>query len=272
MALETGWDAGTARNDTVLRTALLAHAEALEHVARSRGGRVEREPGLALADSGSPSFFFNGAVVLSPRGDTAAGTVLDRVEAFFGSRRGGGALLFSPWPLPPVSRPHWELLGHPPLMFRPAGMPPAPGARPLPPELRIDEVADDELLSAFEAVLVEGFPMEELCPPRPGCVVDGRVLESGSFRCWVGSVGGRAVAASAAYFAPDIVIVAWVATLAEFRGRGYGAAVTWVAVREAPRLPAALLASDPGRPVYERLGFLPLVRLTVLKLTERRPR
>lgn len=270
MGLETGWGPATATNDTVLRSALVTHADAFEHVVRSRGGRTLRDGGLALADAGSPSIFFNSGFVLSAPGDGGLDALLDRIEAFFGSRHGGGAIVFVPWPVAPPNRAGWELAGYPPVMFRPAGTS-SVAAPPvaLPPELRIDEVADDELLSAFEAVLVEGFPMEELRPPYPGCVLDGRALDA-SFHCWVGSVGGRAVAASAAYFAPDLVLVAWVATLAEHRGRGYGAAVTWAAIREAPGLPAALIASDPGRPVYERLGFLPLARVTCLVLTERR--
>jgi GNAT superfamily N-acetyltransferase len=266
MGLETGWDPATPRNDTVLRTAVLGHADAFEHVVLSRGGSIERDHGLSLADSGSPSFFFNTALVLQPPGEGGIGPILDRVERFFAARPGGGVLFLSPWPFPPVTRPQWELLGHPPIMFRPAG---TAGPAALPTDARIDEVADDELLSAFEAVLVNGFPMVELQPPFPGSVLDGRVLDSGRFHCWVASVERRPVAASAAYFADDLVLVTWVATLEEFRGRGYGAAVTWAAVREAPRLPAALLASDLGRPVYQRLGFLPLIRLTALHLKER---
>jgi hypothetical protein len=39
--------------------------------------------------------------------------------------------------------------------------------------------------------------------------------------------------------------------------------VTWAATVAAPALPAVLLASDPGRPVYERMGYLPLLRATM---------
>lgn len=47
------------------------------------------------------------------------------------------------------------------------------------------------------------------------------------------------------------------------RGRGFGEAITWQATRAAPKLPALLLASDAGCPVYERMGYLPLFRFTL---------
>ncbi|MFN2504017.1 MAG: GNAT family N-acetyltransferase, partial [Acidimicrobiales bacterium] len=235
------------------------------HVALTRGGRVRLDERLSLADTGSPTFFFNNAFLLRPPVHEPFDAVLREVETFFDSRPGGGVLLFSPWPTGVATRPGWELTGHPPVMFRP------PGGEPPPPSagLRIQEVTDDELLSAFESVLVAGFPMDDVRPATPGCLLDGRVLEDGAFRCWIGSVDGRPVAAAAAHIGPDVVTVDWVTTLEEFRGRGYGAAVTWAAVRAEPRLPAVLIASDPGRPVYERMGFLALVRLTAWIRAER---
>jgi predicted GNAT family acetyltransferase len=60
-----------------------------------------------------------------------------------------------------------------------------------------------------------------------------------------------------------IVEVDWVATLPQARGRGYGAALTMAAAGIAPGLPALLLASDAGRPVYQHLGFIDLLRTTM---------
>lgn len=54
-----------------------------------------------------------------------------------------------------------------------------------------------------------------------------------------------------------------VATVPEARRRGFGEALTWQAALAEPGLPAMLLSSDPGRPVYERMGFLPLFRSTL---------
>ena len=60
-----------------------------------------------------------------------------------------------------------------------------------------------------------------------------------------------------------LVEVHWVAALPEVRGRGFGGAVTSAAVAVAPELPALLISSDDGHPVYRRLGFWDLFRTTM---------
>jgi hypothetical protein len=47
------------------------------------------------------------------------------------------------------------------------------------------------------------------------------------------------------------------------RGLGIGAAMTCPAASNDPSLPALLLARDDGRPLYLRLGFCDLLRLTI---------
>jgi len=54
-----------------------------------------------------------------------------------------------------------------------------------------------------------------------------------------------------------------VATVPDARRRGYGEALSWRAALADPSLPAMLLSSDIARPVYERVGFLPLLRITL---------
>jgi len=39
--------------------------------------------------------------------------------------------------------------------------------------------------------------------------------------------------------------------------------VTWAASSIDPSLPAVLIASDDGRPVYDRLGYLSIARWTL---------
>ena len=54
----------------------------------------------------------------------------------------------------------------------------------------------------------------------------------------------------------------YVAALPAARGRGVGAAVTWAATLCQPERPAVLVASDDGRPVYERMGYVAIERWT----------
>ena len=61
----------------------------------------------------------------------------------------------------------------------------------------------------------------------------------------------------------ELVLVEAVSTRAECRGRGYGAAITAAATAARTERPAALLSSDPGRGVYEPLGYLPITRFSL---------
>lgn len=61
----------------------------------------------------------------------------------------------------------------------------------------------------------------------------------------------------------DYVSVDWVTTLESVRGRGIGRALTRHATLTEPDLPALIIASDLGRPVYERLGYRSVLRFTL---------
>ena len=82
-------------------------------------------------------------------------------------------------------------------------------------------------------------------------------------RIWVGYLDGRPVACAGAHVTDVCVDVECVATHEDVRGRGFGAALTWAATLADPAKPAVLIASDPGQPVYERMGYLRLMRLTM---------
>ena len=60
-----------------------------------------------------------------------------------------------------------------------------------------------------------------------------------------------------------MIDVSFVATQPHARRRGYGAALTWQATLAEPSLPAILEASDDGRPVYERMGYRQVGRMSV---------
>ena len=86
---------------------------------------------------------------------------------------------------------------------------------------------------------------------------------SSAWHFYVGYEGDRPVSTAAAWVGERLSLVEMVATRPECRGRGYGAALTSSALLTDYTRWAVLLASDPGRPVYEMLGFFPLVRFTL---------
>ena len=71
------------------------------------------------------------------------------------------------------------------------------------------------------------------------------------------------VATASGHVAAGVNLVEMVATRPAWRGRGYGAAATVAAATVDPWLPAVLITSDLGRPVYERLGFEAVSRWTL---------
>jgi len=253
----TGWEPDAPVDDTIVRQALLNFAAMNEHIVAVTGGRVRRHTHVSMTDAGSRCAFLNAATLLQPllSGDD---TALDAIDEFYGNTSEGAVTVWSPWPTPDLRALGWQLEGHPPLMMRPPG-----GAAPDPPaDLRVDEVAGAGALDGFAQVLVDGFPIPELQPFRAGSFFDERVLGAG-LRLWVGEAADRPVATAAAYVAGGVLGVNFVATLPHERRRGYGEAVTWRATMAEPDLPAVLLASDPGRPIYARMGYLPVTRFSL---------
>lgn len=255
--LTAGWEPATPPGDTVLRDYLTTWAEWLEDLARACGGRTERHDDVVLSDLGSTSMFLNNALSLQPPEATDVDDLVNRVETFFGTGSGGGYAWFNPWPMPDLGTRGFELAGHPPFMLRPAG----DIARPSPAGLRIEEVADEEALADFDRAVILGFPLPGLGEGSssfgPGA------LAVDDLHIFVGYDGDEPVATASAHVGACLQHVELVATRPEWRGRGYGEALTWRATSTDPTVPAVLIASDDGRPVYERMGYLPVTRFTL---------
>ena len=111
--------------------------------------------------------------------------------------------------------------------------------------------------------MIEGYPLEGLADAPPGAIVNDAWLTDPRRRLWVGWRDGRPVCASSAWIEQGINDVTLVATIPAARRRGFGEALTWRATLADPALPAMLLSSDDGRPVYERMGYLPILRMTL---------
>jgi GNAT superfamily N-acetyltransferase len=255
--LEHGWLPDTPVGDTVIRRYVLATGEWMEAVARASGGPVQRTDDFVIVDEHSAHLLFNTGILLRPITPARADAVATEVGEFFRGGAGGSYSVFCPWP---TELPGFTTFGHPPLMLRvPGGTAPAP-----PKELEIAPVTTREELGEYEQVLVDGFPLEELQPWRPGVAFHPANLHVPGTAFYVGRVDGRPVSVAMSIVGCGVNHVEFVATLPDARGKGYGAAVTWAATLHARDLPSLLIASDMGRPVYERMGYLALTRWTLL--------
>jgi GNAT superfamily N-acetyltransferase len=256
--LRAGWEPDTPVGDTAVRRFLASWVAASATPVAAMGGRCYASDAFAAANLGRPAGFFNSTTLLAPLGPDAAAATLAAIDDFYaGSPPGEEVLLFSAWPTPDLRPYGWQLEGHPPVMLRT----PAP-ADPPPSDLEVVEVGDAAGLRAFEQAMVPGYPFEGV-DPRPGGFVEEAVLADGRMRCWVGWRDGQPVAASATFVDSGVNNVTLLATLPDHRRRGYGETLMWPATLADPDLPAMLLSSDHGRPLYERMGYVALFRFTV---------
>lgn len=221
-----------------------------EYPVRAMDQRWAKWNDVRAADAGSPAPILNSATLLRPLASADASDLANRLRAFYAAGAGGPWMLWSAWPTPDLRPYGFHAVGFPPLMVRPAST----VVPPPPPELQIVEARDEIALADVNAVLINGYPLEEIIEAGLSQLYDARVL-GGDLRFWVGYVHARPVTVAAAYMGEQATGIYAVATLADARGRGYGAAITAHAAQAAPALPAELQASDAGRPVYLRLGF-----------------
>lgn len=196
----------------------------------------------------------NGVTLVRPlQADRVAG-LLERIDAFYAEREGGGIELYSLWPTPDLSDRRFHRSSCPCMVREAGGESPTP-----PPELQIVEAADAATLQDVERVAIEGFQIQGM---GPGDLFDVRALAP-EYRMWVGYVDGWPVSTSCAYLAQGLVGVYAVATVPDARGNGYGEALSWAATLCRPDLPATLQASEMGRSVYERMGYRTVTEFTV---------
>ena len=215
---------------------------------------------LGLADP-----IVNSTTLIQPMTNATTRDLTDRLDGFYREADGGPWMLWSVWPTPDLAPLGYSPAGHPPLMARPAGTPPAPR----PEGLQIVEATDEAELAVFERGLIEWMPLDHIHDFLPGDVISPRILE-GPLRCWVGYAYDVPVTVAMACAGDGVVGVYCVATAPDARGKGYGAAITDVAARCDESLPAVLQASSMGRPVYERIGFTSIGTCS-LWIRQRRP-
>lgn len=259
--LATGWDAATPAGDTVVRRFVEHEAAHLASAAEHAGGRVERSDDLALADTGRPCAFHNVALLTQPPAPDAWDDVVARTDRFFDADEAatGSVFLLSPWPTPDLTGHGWQLEGHPPLLVRQPGGPVPPDAA----DADIVEVTDERGLDDWARVAVEGFPLPEAKPFRPGALLGPGVLRDARWRLWVAYVDGGPVSIGTSFVSHGLAQLALGVTLPQARHRGLWNGLVRRRLLAAPDQIAGGLFSDDSRPGIERLGFLPVTRFTL---------
>lgn len=249
--LKNGWETDLEASDSVLRNYLATLEDRLRTIAAASDAPTRSTEHAFFVDLDSAYVFDNIVVTrgfLDP--DQMAQVIADAFEFFPDDRT---------WTLQALTPTHdlrshgLAPLGHPPLMYRPVDSHARPG--PVNVDIRAVETADD--LGDFERTLRCAYPL-----PEGSAVVQSSVLRTG-FHGFVGYVDGIPVATAGSHTAHGLTEVEWVSTLPSHRGHGLGAALTHAATTVEQRVPAVLVASDDGRPVYERLGFVALIRLPI---------
>jgi GNAT superfamily N-acetyltransferase len=249
-ALEDGWSAQAPETDSLLRGYVLGFARMMADIGHAIDGRVLETEDVIAVDTGADFFLANGAALRHPVRDEDMARIVDQLFDFYAGA-GVGWVLMSAWPIPPIER--MGLIGHPPFMVRPGGG----AAPPVPDGLQVREATCGADMVDFARAL-EGYPA-----PHTDVFADARLLEVPGMHFYVGYLDDRPVACSGAHVTDACVDVEYVAAHRDVRGRGIGAALTWTATLADPTKPAVLVASDPGQPVYVKMGYLRVMRLTM---------
>jgi hypothetical protein len=259
--LTTGWEHDVPVGDTMLRRYLFHWAAYCDAYAVAAGGATQRTDRWAAADLGRPSGYFNSITLLQPPG-AHFDDDLAEIAAFYGDGM-GEILLWSAWPTPDLGRRGWNLVGHPPLLVRPpAVIQPAPA----PPVVDVRRVTTPAELAAWERVAIEGYPMPELDAARPGDLASPQLLDDRRLGFWVGYQDGDAVSIGTSFVEHGIASFALAATRPEARRSGHWLGHAVERLRFAPDVWTTGVFSDFSRPGAEKIGFIPILRLTLWSL------
>lgn len=253
-------------DDQIIVSGVANMAHMWETPARTMGGRWVRWDDAWAADTAQPSRLFNRVTVLRPLDAVAAPDLAERIVWFYASHPGRGEYLVNdPWAtldLQPYGFTRWLSL---PFMVRAPGD--APDCRS---DVEIREVRSKDDVGLFVHALVEGFGIPALAGLPTWRIMDERILSDASLRGWVAFAEGRAVGTSVAYLADGVVGVYLVAVDPQKRRQGLGEALTWRAALTDPAAPSTLQASELGRPLYERMGYVTALECATWVNTVRR--
>ncbi|MEZ4531313.1 MAG: hypothetical protein R2855_09800 [Thermomicrobiales bacterium] len=125
--------------------------------------------------------------------------------------------------------------------------------------LRWNQVSSIEQLIQFERVMIEGFDMDDMRRMPDRSLFPQRSSMTPVFRAWLGYLDGRQWPGGRERMANEGLVDVISDALPQAR-RKEARADRHPAARPELGWPAVLFSSDEGRSVYERLGFVPILR------------
>ena len=256
-------------DDDLARAIEANGAEFLLALGRAGGGEERAEPQIAWTIGGSPIDYHNAVVraALTPQqADEVIAESIKRLRAYN---------VPGTWHVGPAMRPDdlgARLIAH---GFTYAGddigmaanLSALPATLKTPPALVVDRVRDEQELAIWTRTLAVGFGEGEREAAWTGEMY--RRIGLGDqlpWRHYLGRLGGVPVATASLFLGAGVAGIYFVFTLEEARRQGIGAAITYVALRDAHALGyqvGVLGASDLGYSVYQRLGFQECCRIGI---------
>jgi ribosomal protein S18 acetylase RimI-like enzyme len=213
------------------------------------GGWTQRHDGIAAFGCGTEARAFNQMLVTAP---SIAADVLSAAATSFDE--GPFRVRFRD-DLHGTLKPTLEAVG----LERQGGIPTMTFSGHLGPietPLRIERVTDEVSLTDHVRVVAEGFG--NWVTETLGAIFTPRLLDNPDWFAWVGYEGQEPVATAQLVVHGGVAGLYYIATMESARGKGYGEALTRIAMREGFDRGCDLVslqASSLGRPVYERIGF-----------------
>ncbi len=223
--------------------------------AAGSGGEIKSFPGVRCIRSPIPFLEFNCAQVSDKAG--VQPKTLEIIKSFFGGQRSEWMFVVPP----SVGDAFYEIpryisvtrFGRHAEMILPKE---SATFKPPPSDLEVRRVRDAVELLSWARTASLGFEMSN--PSFFDRVAAPQTLATKGLTFYLGICTGKLVATSLLYESDNIAGIYAVSTIPEFRGRGFGAAMTAFAIRDGFESGcdlSSLQASGMGFPVYFKMGF-----------------
>ncbi len=219
-------------------------------------GTVVIEPDFAITCAGVDIPLFNTAFVFQPVSIRRLSQVVDIARGYFHSQRVPGCVVL-PDCWHPERAVEFFTAQAMPASLRTTGMYATALAAPLHPPAGCDlrELSGAAAADALARVNTEAYGMD----PEAAHMMSLPVLWNSPTRAYAIYERDHPVAVGAAAVLENTSYIMWMATLTRARRKGYAEAIIRRALADTGTARSVLHATGAGFPVYQRLGYLPVV-------------